>query len=260
MARTLSSLQTWAYSLGEEEVWINLYGGSKLDTQLFDQPVKLTQTTNYPWDGSISIRVDACPNEPFSLALRIPGWCQGARVSLNGAPWPEEPKAGTYVKMKHKWRRGDHIELNLPMPVRLSEAHPNINSNRNRIAVMRGPVLYCVELPISEEGKKVWDNGIYFPENIDFKPRFDKQLLGGVVVLEANALTSAGKERFLREVVANAEPVRDDRSWEGVLYRPFHGRKLTEPTTGMIPLTLIPYYAWANRGEAFMQVWTPLAR
>ncbi len=260
MARTLSSLQTWAYSLGEEEVWVNLYGGSKLDTQFLDQPVKLTQTTDYPWDGRVSIRFDACPNEQFLLALRIPGWCEGTRVTLNGTPWTEEPKAGTYLKIQRKWQRGDKIELDLPMPVRLTESHPKVSGNRNRIAVMRGPVLYCIELPTREEGKKVWDNGIYFPENIHFTPRLDKQLLGGVVVLEAHALTAAGKDRFVREVVANADPVKDDRNWEGLLYRRFQGRTIAEPTTGMIPVTLIPYYAWANRGEAFMQVWTPLAR
>jgi len=140
------------------------------------------------------------------------------------------------------------------------ESHPNVVANRNRVAVMRGPVVYCVELPLNEGGQKTWRDGVYFPENIDFTPRFDENLLGGVAVLEANALTTAGKERFVRDVVAKAKPVREDRDWEGVLYRPFVGRKLSKPEEGLVPVALIPYYAWANRGVAYMQVWTPLAR
>lgn len=109
-------------------------------------------------------------------------------------------------------------------------------------------------------GKETRRQGIYFPENIQFAPRFVPDLLGGLVVLETEALTSAGKKRFIRDVVSQTEPATDDRAWDHVLYRPFHGRRLREPETGSVTLSLIPYYAWANRGVAYMQVWTPLAR
>ena len=109
-------------------------------------------------------------------------------------------------------------------------------------------------------GREIWKNGIYFPENIAFTERYEENLLGGVVVLGANALTTDGKKRFIRDVVAKAEPVKDNRDWQDVLYRPLLGRKLAKPEGGLVPVTLIPYYAWANRGEAYMQVWTPLAR
>jgi hypothetical protein len=121
-------------------------------------------------------------------------------------------------------------------------------------------MVYCLELPLSENGQNMWRDGVYFPENIEFTPQIKRKLLGGVVVLEGNALTTAGKERFVRDVVAKAGPVRDDRDWKGILYRPFVGRELSQPETGIVPVALIPYYAWANRGVAYMQVWTPLAR
>ena len=260
MARTISSLQTWAYSVGDDGVWVNLYGGSKLEAELSGETVRLTQTTDYPWNGSVRIQIAACPKTPFSLMLRIPGWSEGATIRINDKPHSDVPKGGAYAELNRVWKPGDVVELILPMPVRLMESHPNVASNQSRVAVMRGPIVYCVELPLGAGGKEVWRNGVYLPENTEFTPRFDQDLLGGVVVLEANALTTAGKERFVRDVMAKSQPVQDDRDWEGVLYRPFHGRKFAEPKEGIVPVALIPYYAWANRGVAYMQVWTPLAR
>jgi DUF1680 family protein len=260
MARTLSSLQTWGYSTSDKGIWVNLYNPGKLDAKLPAGQVKLSQATDYPWDGRVTIKIDKAPRSKFSLNLRIPGWCEDADIVINRASLSSSPAGGTYVELDRKWKAGDIVELNLPMPVRLMESHPDVRNNNNHIAVMRGPVVYCLELPVEQNGAQTWHRGIYFPENINFTPRFEKDLLGGIVVLEAQALTSAGKDIFFRDIVSKSQPAVDDRSWQGILYRPFKGRNLAKPTEGTVPVTLIPYYAWANRGQAYMQVWTPIAR
>jgi DUF1680 family protein len=260
MARTLSALQTWAYSVGDRGVWVNLYGGSKLNTTLANETVRLTQTTDYPWQGHVRIRIDACPARRFSLMLRIPGWCTHAKITINDRPHTDVPAGGVYAALNRAWKPGDVVELDLSMPTRLVEANPNVLTHRNRVAVMRGPLVYCLELPIGEGGREIWNGGVFLPENTDFTQRFDEDLLGGIVTLTCDALTRAGKERFVRQILAKSAPPQDSRSWKETLYRPLRGRNLRRPQAGTVRVTLIPYFVWANRGEAYMQVWTPLAR
>lgn len=267
MARTLSALQTWAYSIGGNGIWVNLYGGSKLKVRLPAGVVELTQKTRYPWNGKIRIQVKQCPKDAFSLHLRIPGWTEGVSapwgpsIKINGTPASIPVKSGTYVQLKRTWKAGDTVRLSLPMYVRLMAAHPKIVNNRDKIAVMRGPLVYCVEQPLSENGKAIWQKGIYFPENIIFTPRFDPDLLGGVVVLEGKALTETGKIEFIRGTLSLlGQTPPDNIHWEGNLYHPFEGRALPVPKTETVQVSLIPYYAWANRGVSYMQVWTPMAR
>jgi hypothetical protein len=162
--------------------------------------------------------------------------------------------------VQRAWQLGDVVELLLPMPVRLMESHPAVVANRNRAAVMRGPLLYCVEAPLAADGERIWRDGIYFPEHMTVTPRFESDLLGGLTVLRAEALTEGGMRQYVENVVSKSAPLADPRSWEGILYRPLAASPLPQPASGTVPLDLIPYYAWANRGMAFMQVWTPLAR
>ncbi|MCU0875831.1 MAG: glycoside hydrolase family 127 protein, partial [Pirellulaceae bacterium] len=260
IARTLSSLQTWAYGIDDEAIWVHLYGGSQLHVRLPSGTVRLTQVTDYPWDGQVRITIDECPTMPFPLRLRIPGWCEGATLSVNGHAVDGVPPCGTYVAVQRAWQSGDVVELRLPMPIRLMESHPSVVANRNRAAVMRGPLLYCVEAPLAADGERIWRNGICFPEHMTVTPRFESDLLGGLTVLRAEALTEVGGRLYVENVVSKSAPLADPRSWDGVLYRPLAARPLPQPASGTIQLDLIPYYAWANRGVAFMQVWTPLAR
>ena len=162
--------------------------------------------------------------------------------------------------MQRAWQPGDVVELLLPMPVRLMESHPAVVANRNRAAVMRGPLLYCVETPLAADGERIWRDGVYFPEHMAVTPRFESELLGGLTVLRAEALTEVGARQYVENVVSKSDALADPRSWNGVLYRPLAARPLPQPASGTVQLDLIPYYAWANRGMAFMQVWTPLAR
>jgi hypothetical protein len=260
IARSLSCLQTWAYGVSDDAIWVHLYGGSKLSVQLPSGAVRLSQVTDYPWDGHVRITIDECPAVAFTLRLRVPGWCEGATMSVNGRRLDGLQPSGAYVAVQRTWQAGDMVELSLPMPVRLMESHPAVAANRNRVAVMRGPLLYCVEAPLAADGERIWRDGIYFPEHTTVTPRFKKDFLGGLTVLRLEALTEIGKEQFVNDVGSKSAPAADSRSWDGVLYRPLAARPLPQPVTGTVQLDLIPYYAWANRGEAFMQVWTPLAR
>lgn len=261
VARTVAKLHNWTYSVSDEGVWVNLYGGNKLETRLPDgSGIGLTQQTNYPWDGKIRIIVDQAPTKPISVNLRIPGWAEGATCTVNGQPLDHSLEPSAYTTVRRKWSTGDVIDLELPMPVRLIEAHPKVRGLENKVAVMRGPVVYCLEAPLEQGGKQLWKNGVFLPENITFTVRHDPELLGGVTVLEGAALTFEGRDRFVREVTSKAKPPGTPTDWENMLYRPFQPRELERTEEDTVPITLSPYYAWANRGLSHMEVWIPLAR
>jgi len=260
VGRTTASLHNWVYSLSDEGLWVHLYGGNELATTLADgSPVKLTQQTDYPWDGKIKLTVKEAGNQAFAIRLRIPGWTENAALSINGEAFSGAVRPGTYASISRTWKAGDVIELNLPMPVRLMEAHPMVKNLRNKVAVMRGPIVYCLELPEQEGGEKTWRDGVFLPENIELKPRHRSDFLGGVTVLDGKALTSKEREAFVKDAAGAAAPepaaVADER-----LYRPFAPRALAVPNEGTVEISLIPYYAWANRGPSLMEVWIPLVK
>ncbi len=258
--RTIAKVQGWTYGVSPQGIWVHLYGGNELRTTLADgSPVRLVQQTDYPWDGRVKITVRQCPRRQFALMLRIPGWADTATIRVNGESWPGETTGGTYAAVRRTWAVGDVVELEMPMRVRLIESHPAVEENRNYVAVARGPVVYCVELPVDQEGEEKWKTGVFLPENATFAPRHDAEFLGGVTVLQGTALTFAGRDRFVEKTAAVKVPV-DSRDWDGVLYREFRPRKLPPATGGTVPVTLIPYFAWANRGPSYMEVWIPLAR
>ena len=117
---------------------------------------------------------------------------------MNGQAVDGVQPCGTYVTVQRVWQAGDVVELSLPMPIRLMESHPAVVANRNRAAVMRGPLLYCVEAPLAADGERIWRDGIYFPEHMTVTPRFEKDLLGGITVLRAEALTEARQAAIRR--------------------------------------------------------------
>jgi len=236
VARTLAKLHGWAYSLSDDAVWVNLYGGSTLESRLPDgSPVKLTQTTRYPWDGTVRIAVEAAPDKELALMLRVPGWAESAAIAINGKAFACPAAPGTYAELRRTWAAGDTVEFELPMPVRLIEAHPKAAMLRGKVAVMRGPIVYCLESPDLPEGVRVADVAI--PPTLELEARHEPELLGGVVALKGTA-------RILGE-----RPAGD------ALYR-----KLQTGGGRMVAVTLIPYYAWANRGASHMTVWMPLTR
>jgi len=234
VARTIARMHEWVYGLSEAGVWVHLYGGSRLETEWpGGVPLKLVQETDYPWDGRMEITVEAAPEAEFALMLRIPGWSRGAELRVNGEETGEKPASGTYVAVKRKWSVGDTVVLDLPMPVRLIKAHPRAEEIRNQVAVMRGPVVYCLESADLPEGVRVAD--IHIQRNIVLRPRHHADLLGGVTALEGEACRLP------------------EGNWTETLYQPAEIAKFER-----VPITLIPYYAWKNRGVTEMTVWMPV--
>jgi DUF1680 family protein len=234
LVRTIAEAGSYAYGTSRRGVWVHLYGGSVLDTELGGK-LKFTQETDYPWDGRVKMTVNAAPAKPFSVMLRIPGWAKGATMRVNGTPKRKPLVPGQYCQVHRAWSAGDVLELHLPLQARLMQAHPLVEEARNQVAIQRGPIVYCLEsidLP-----KNVSISDVRIPRTIALKPRFDKNLLGGVTVLE-------GKAEAIQE-----------KPWSGQLYR-----ELSSASPKPIDLKLIPYYAWGNRGRSEMTVWMPLVR
>src|SRR4051794_14638954 len=236
VVRTVAETGAYAYGKAEGKLWVHLYGGNTLDTILDGgERLRLTQQTEYPWDGRVRITIDQAPGRPCSLSLRIPGWAREASLRVNGTPWAGRLEPGTYAEVDRAWSSGDVLELDLPMPVRLLEAHPLVEETRNQVAVQRGPIVYCLESVDLPSDVKLSD--VVIPHAIALKPRYDPALLSGVAVLEGRA---------------QAWPERD---WSNELYRDLADSK---PST--FDVKLVPYYAWGNRGHSEMTVWMPLGR
>ena len=158
--RTIAEVGSYAYSKTEDTIWINLYGSNRLSTTLDGRPLKLSQQTNYPWEGSVRITFDECPTNKFSLKLRIPGWADEATIQVNGTASSEKNKPGTYVELHRNWKAGDVVELQLPMTARLIEANPLVEETRNQVAIKRGPIVYCLESPDLPKDVRVQDVAI----------------------------------------------------------------------------------------------------
>jgi DUF1680 family protein len=260
VARTTAKLHNWVYSLSDDGLWVHLYGGCQVATTLTDgSSCKLIQQTDYPWDGKVTLTVKEAGEKVFAIRLRIPGWAENAGLKINGETFSGAVKPGTYAKINRRWDSGDVIELDLPMPVRLMKAHPKVENLRNKVAVMRGPLVYCLELPKREGGEKTWRDGVFLPENIELRPEHRSDFLGGVTVLRGDALTFKGRDAFLKDNAgaATSKPAAEGDDW---LYRPLTPRAQKTPDEGIVEISLIPYYAWANRGLSMMEVWIPLAR
>lgn len=232
LVRTIAKSPGWAYSLSENGVAVNLYGGNVLDTHLQDgSKLRLTQETQYPWDGWIAITVDECKDAPFEMLLRIPGWAEEASITVNGEPVGVEAAPGTFARITRRWKSGDVVTLDLPMPIQLMEGHARIEEVRNQVAVKRGPVVYCVESPDLPEGTDILD--VYLPEESRLEARYRRECLGGMTTITGDVL--------LRE------SQKDD------MYR-----AMKKPSWKPVRVQFMPYYAWSNRGESEMTVWLPI--
>jgi DUF1680 family protein len=234
VARTVAEASAYAYGRSGRGVWVHLYGGSTLDTTLPDgRRVRLKQETDYPWNGRVKVTVESAPSGDLSLFLRVPGWADGASLTVNGKSVRATP--GRYAEVRRAWGAGDAVELTLPVRPRLVEAHPLVEEARNQVAVMYGPLVYCLES--TDLPGDVALQSVALPRDAKPAARFVPDLLGGVTVLEAKAEAAA------------------DRPWGNELYREFR-----PPAARPVNVKLIPYYAWANRGKSEMTVWMPLGR
>jgi hypothetical protein len=237
LMRTVASWHNYLYSTRDKGLWIHHYGGNVFDGELADgRKLKLTQKTDYPWDPKVRITIDTVDSgEEFSILLRIPAWAKESKVTVNSRAAKAECTSSSYAEIKRNWVAGDIIELDLPMPVRMITADPLIEQTRNQVAVMRGPLVYCLESVDVPQGIRFED--ICLPANAKWKTQYKPDLLGGVTVLKTKALVI---DKTIEEDIGGYRQIRD-----------------IEPHR--IDITMIPYYAWNNRGEPKMTVWMPVS-
>ena len=224
--RTLCQAQEYAYSINKDTLWVNLYGQNVLKTK----DLEIEQQTNYPWDGHIRLTVKKAKNLK-SIRMHIPGWSTDLSLKLNGEPILVED-----LRQPRQWKKGDVIELDLPMPVRLVEANPLVEEAKNQVAIMRGPIVYCLEGQDIANGVRI--NDIAIPADAHFTEVPVTIADTKMLALETDALLT-GQD-----------------AWDNnTLYR-----ELRPVSKQKVKVRLIPYYAWDNRGIDDMSLWLPLAR
>ena len=237
--RVFESLPGYLYSTSRDGVYINLYHPSELDWRLEDGiGLKLSQTTDYPWAGSVRLRVNPSKPADFTLYVRKPGWADAVTLSVNGAPVviPNVPGA-SFLPITRKWQPGDVVALDLPMPAIPTVANPRLADTYGRLAIERGPLVYALE-QIDQNGAALGDLFVRSGTPISIEPK--KDLLNGVTLLKSGgqvAEKSLGDESLYQPLAAAA----------GRAKRP-------------VALTFIPYYATGNREPSPMEIWVPMTR
>jgi uncharacterized protein len=239
IARLVASLGDYVYGVSEKDIYVNLFIGSSTSLTLQQTKVDLRQVTEYPWNGKVALEVNPSKNSSFALRIRLPGWLKGQAVPgdlyqfkkgnsqqitilLNGVSIPYKEELG-YAIIEREWRKGDKISFELPMEVKRVTARSEVKAANNRVALQRGPIIYCVE-GTDNEGK-AWH--FVLPDNEPVKAAFDKNMLGGIMTLQFNAPS----------VKISADGLNVSTSKQNI--------------------TAIPYFSWCNRGQTPMQVWLP---
>ncbi|MDE2768306.1 MAG: glycoside hydrolase family 127 protein [Chloroflexota bacterium] len=232
IARLLLSLPGYAYGVSPGALWVHQYLPGHVQALLPDGKSMTPRiATRYPWDGDVDLVVDDAPDEPVELRLRIPGWAEGASLEVQGAREAVEP--GSYASIRRVWSAGTTLRLRLPMDVRLVASHPRVQANTGRVAIARGPVIYCIEAADHPESNV--DALVLGPDS-NLRAHDEPDLLGGLTTI--------------RGLAGVAVQNQSDE-----LYGRFGGAK--PELTGTTSLTAIPYYAWANRTPGAMRVWIP---
>jgi DUF1680 family protein len=233
IARFLPSLPGYVYAQKEDGVFINLFVSGNATLTVHNKRVQITQQNNYPWEGLLSFTVATESPNAFNLRIRIPGWARNEAIpsdlyhftnktnvaysiKVNGKSVKYSMENG-YAVINKTWVKGDQIEVNLPMPVQKVNANPALKADAQKLALQRGPIMYCAEW--ADNAGKVSDLSI--AGSAAFKPVYNAALLNGVTTLKGDVMKNEGA-----------------------------GAKV-------FSLTAIPYMAWANRGEGEMQVWFP---
>jgi len=236
VVRFVPSVPGFVYAVRNKAVYVNLFIGGEVEISLSGRPIRIRQQTGYPWSGQVMLTLAPVQPQRFALMVRIPGWARGevvpsdlyrfaeeldepVTIVVNGKPWPVKIENG-YVRMDRTWSAGDRVLLDLPMPVRRVVSHPNVLADRGRVALQRGPIVYCLEGPDNDDHVL----NLMLPDDAKLTSEHRPNLLGGVTVLRGRGLSV-------------------QRRPDGSL------------ATGPADLTAIPYYAWNNRGAGEMTVW-----
>ena len=237
ITRFIPSFPGYVYAQRNGILYVNLFVGDTAKIMVENNSVEIKQETRYPWEGVVKITIDPERSAEFTLNIRIPGWAQNlpvpsdlyrymrkrngdVKLTVNGNPFTMDIERG-YARIRRRWRRGDVVELDLPMPVRRVICNENVKDNRGKVALERGPLVYCAEWV--DNGGGVLD--LLLPDSIELESKYQEDMLGGIVIIK-------GKVFELKK--------SDDGKFTGRIDR---------------ELIAIPYYAWAHRGEGEMAVW-----
>ena len=239
LARFIPSVPGYIYAQNADNLYVNLFISGHADLMIANKKIEIIQKNNYPWDGQLSFIISPATASSFNLLLRIPGWVRNEAIpstlyqfenesvakpviKVNGQTIDYTIEKG-YVSMKRTWRKNDQVEMTLPMEVRKIVANTKIPDDIGKIALQRGPLVYCGEW-VDNFGKT---SNIILHTNTRFTNEYNANLLNGVVVLKAEASAVT---------IKNEEDI----------------------STVKQSFTAIPYYSWANRGTGEMMVWFPI--
>ncbi len=241
ITRFIPSIPGYIYATTKDRLYVNLYADNTASIDLDGKQVELIQQTSYPWDGQVKLVINPEVSTRFWLYLRVPGWARNEAIpgdlysftdqkndkvilKVNGEEKTAKLIKGGYMIINKKWKTGDEVELTLPMLVRKIEANEKVEEDRGKIAIQRGPLVYCAEWPDAADGHVL--DLVIDPES-KLESYYDPELLNGVEVI--TGIASKARKTAEGEIV------------------------LQEPGEFM----MIPYYAWANRGAGEMVVWIP---
>jgi hypothetical protein len=250
ITRFLASVPGYVYARQGDAIYVNLFAAGRADIEMGAGPsVTITQETRYPWDGAVRMTIDPGAPRRFTLKVRIPGWARdepvpgdlyrflddsvesgfsrtrgasGFSLAIKGSPVDVTLDKG-YVTLTRGWRKGDTIELNLPMPLRRVVAHESVEADGGRVALQRGPIVFAAEWPDNSNDRV---RNLVLPDGVQLTSGFRPGLLHGVQVVTGRAIALAYD--------ANGRVAKTGQEF-----------------------TAIPYYAWANRGRGQMMVWIP---
>ncbi|MBL3922415.1 glycoside hydrolase family 127 protein [Bacteroides thetaiotaomicron] len=238
VSRFIPSLSGYVYAVKNDQVYVNLYLSNKAELKVDKKKILLEQETGYPWNGDIRLKITQ-GNQDFTMKLRIPGWIRGNvlpgdlysyadnqkpayQVSVNGQTVESDVNDG-YLSIARKWKKGDVVEVHFDMIPRIVKANPKVEADHGRVAVECGPIVYCAEWPDNRFNV----HSILLNQHPQFKVTDKPELLYGI-----------------RQITTDAQALSYDKA----------GKLVTKD----VELTLIPYYAWAHRGEGDMKVWLPI--
>ena len=239
IARLVASLGNYIYATTDRSIYVNLFVGSSTNLSIASGSVDVKMATNYPWDGKVNLQIDPMKKSFFGLFLRIPGWVQGKTytnglydysnfktnnytVKVNGKELTTRVESG-YLVIEREWKKGDQVTYDLPMQVNRLVSSTDLKFNNNRVAIQRGPIVYCVEG--ADNNNKAWN--FILPSNTEFE-------ISDQIILD--------------------EPIKALSAMVPVMTVSADGSSIQ---TEKKKITAIPYYTWANRGKNEMQVWLP---
>lgn len=233
--RLLSSLGHYLATTNDTGMQIHHYATADIAIESDAGDIAFKMSSDYPWSGRISIVIERTTGQEWELGLRIPAWCAHHRAHVNGSAVEASGLRDGYLHISRNWQRGDHVALELDMPVQLIAADPRIDAVRGSLAVQRGPLVYCIESQDQPEGLNLAD--VTIKSSAVPSSEWQEELLGGIVTVEIPGWQGRSAD------------------WGLALYVPV--QQLRTSTRQPLVLTAIPYYAWGNRGLESMRVWIP---